>query len=72
MAIDWISSCKDNTSTVRWANNPTMKNAISAPAIDHASAYEDLKMTGTNYTLHYSLMTDLGEHKSFVCTRHVL
>jgi hypothetical protein len=49
-----------------------MKNAISAPAIDHASAYEDLKMTGTNYTLHYSLMTDLGEHKSFVCTRHVL
>ena len=59
MAIDWISSCPDNTSSVMFADNPSHKGAATAPAVDHASAYEDLHMTHTNYTLHYALMTGL-------------
>ena len=59
MAVDWISSCPDNSSSVQYASNSAHKNASSAPAVDHASAYEDLKMLHTNYTLHYALMTGL-------------
>ena len=57
--MDWISSCPDGTSSVVYADNPAHANASTALAVDHASAYEDLKMLHTNYTLHYALMTDL-------------
>ena len=40
-------------------NTGTLKNASQARGVDHASAYEDLEMTHTNYTLHYALMTGL-------------
>jgi hypothetical protein len=59
MAVEWISSCPDNTSSVTFADNPKHTGAATAPAVDHASAYEDLQMLHTNYTLHYALMTGL-------------
>ena len=59
MAVDWISSCPDGSSAVTFADNPAHTNATSAPGVDHASAYVDLHMTHTNYTLHYALMTGL-------------
>lgn len=50
------------------------KNALQARAVDHASAYEDLEMTHTNYTLHYALMTQLEPGQQYFyelgCTCH--
>ena len=59
MAVDWVSSCADGTSSVMFADNPAHANASTAPAVDHASAATDLGMARTNYTLHYALMTGL-------------
>ena len=57
MAVDWISSCPDNTSVLSVADNGAMARATEFAATDHASAYVDLKMLHTNYTLHYAKMS---------------
>ena len=44
MAVDWVSSCADGTSSVMFADNPAHANASIAPAIDHASTATDLGM----------------------------
>jgi hypothetical protein len=45
-----------------------MSHSNNASAIDHASAHEDLSMTYTNYTLHYSKMTGLQKGAQYFYT----